>query len=182
MFDLIFILLLLLNVFLGFRYGLFRRVVHFAAGYVGILLASYVSPGVSTFLGYNTGTHPADSHFGIFIAIVVALVILIEIIIAAFGDTFSFMNGLVFDRFFGAIAGFVFLALELSVLLYLFESGLMQTALPSGGHSSVVAQSQSQLDDSLVAKGLRALKPVSTFIYLPVLPAEPQSYFAKTYS
>ena len=181
MFDLIIVLLAAGSIFLGFRFGLFRRLVHFGGFFVALLLATNISPGVSTFLGYNTSAHAADAHFGIFLAIVVALVVIVEILGAAFGDALGFLNALVFDRFLGAIAGAVVVALELSVLLYLFQN-LMITTLPGGaGHTPVVTSSADQLDQSILARGLRAVRPAATFVYLPALPTEPTTYFSKTY-
>jgi uncharacterized membrane protein required for colicin V production len=182
MFDIIIVLYIVVSAFLGFRYGLFRRVIHLAAFYVGLLLAQYLSPGFSVQFGYSTGDHPADAHFGVYILIVVLLVVVIEILGALFGDALSFMNALVFDRFFGLLAGIGIATVELAALLYLF-SNLVITPVPSGtGHPAVVTNIAQQLDEAYLTRLLRAVRPAATFIFLPVLPGEPARYFAKTYT
>jgi uncharacterized membrane protein required for colicin V production len=182
MFDLLFIAYVVASILLGFRYGLFRRIMHIGGFYLGLLLAQALSPGISAGLGYSSGTHPSASHFGIYLIIVVSIVVVSEVLGALFADVASAFNSMVFDRAFGVAAGGVFAVFELAALLYLFN-GFVQTPLGSGGtQPPIVTNVSEQLGQSFLAKRLDQLQSISTTIYLPVLPGEPRRYFAKTYS
>ena len=181
-FDAIFVIYALLNMFLGFRYGLFRRLIHVGAFLLGMLLAQALSPGFSEQFGYNTGPHPADSHFGVYLAILFGMVLVAEILGFAYAEALGFLNSLLGDRFFGAALGLVASTLELGVILYLF-SQLVSVSLPTGGsHSAIVNSSQDQVSSSIVCKQVKRIQDFTLFIFRPVLPPEPVSYFAKTYT
>jgi uncharacterized membrane protein required for colicin V production len=182
LFDILFVIYVGVQMFLGLRFGLFRRLVAFAAFYVGMLLARSLSGAASQQFGYSSGQHPSDAHFAIFLIILFFLVIAIEVVTAAFGSALTAFNALVFDRAFGTAAGAVAGVLELAVLLYLFGF-LISTPIPAGtGHSPLVNSSQEQIGSSLLVKPLKSVQPAATFIFSPVLPSEPGKYFASTYA
>ena len=182
MIDLLIILYIVVNVLLGFRFGLFRRVIHILGFYVGLLLAQAVSPGASQSLGYSTGPHPAAAHFGIYLLILMVMVVVVEILGAAFGDALAAFNALVFDRFFGAAVGLIFAVLELSVVLFMFNN-LLITPGPTGtGEPAAVLTAQDSVQTSLLAGVLNRARPAATFVYLPVLPSDAGRYFSKTYT
>jgi uncharacterized membrane protein required for colicin V production len=181
-FDAIFIIYTLANMFLGFRYGLFRRVVHVGAFLLGMLLAQALSPGFAEQFGYNTGTHPADSHFGVFLAILFGIVIIAEVLGFAYAEALGFLNTLLGDRFFGALLGLVASTLQIGIILYLFAQ-LTSVTLPSGGsNAGIIGSSQTEINNSIVAKQVKRIQEVTLLVFRPVLPPEPVSYFAKTYT
>jgi uncharacterized membrane protein required for colicin V production len=181
-FDAVIILYALLNIFLGFRYGLFRRAIQIGAFYLGMLLAQALSPGFSEQFGYNTGPHPASAHFGVFLAILFGMVIVAEILGFAYADALGFMSSLLGDRFFGAAAGLIASVLQLAVILYLFGQ-LVNTQLPTGGsQAAIISTSQDQVQQSLLVKQIKKTQDLSLFFFRPVLPPEPATYFAKTFS
>ena len=182
LFDFIFGLYALTNVFLGFRYGLFRRFMHIGAFLLGMLLAQALSPGFAEQFGYNTGPHPADAHYGVYLAILFGIVVIAEILGFAYADALGFLNAMLGDRLFGAIVGLVASTLEIGVLLYLFAQ-LTSVGLPPGGsHAPVVSSSQDQVTNSVVAKQVKRLQEFTLIVFRPVLPPEPVTYFAKTYT
>ena len=182
MFDILIAIYLLVNILLGFRYGLFRRLLHFLGFFLGLFLAQNLSPGIATQLGYNTGDTPAAAHFAVYMVIAVFVMVAVEILSAAFGDALGFITALVFDRFAGVVAGVAASAFEVTIVLYLFAN-LLTTPVPSGtGQPHVVTTLAAQVDDSVLAKLSKLLRPAATFVYLPVLPPEPSHYFAKTYT
>jgi uncharacterized membrane protein required for colicin V production len=182
LFDAIFLIYILLNVFLGFRYGLFRRALHLGAFFLGMLLAQALSPGFAEQFGYNSGPHPADSHFAVYLVILFGLVIIVEGLGFGYADALGFLNTMIGDRFLGAVLGLFASVVELSVILYLLGQ-LTSTALPSGGsHASIVAATQEQVSSSILAKQLKQVIPLSLVLFRPVLPPDPANYFAKTYT
>ncbi|GAC1333850.1 MAG: hypothetical protein NVSMB17_14770 [Candidatus Dormibacteria bacterium] len=181
-FDVIFVIYLAANGFLGYRYGVFRRLVHLGFFFLGMLLSQALSPGFAEQFGYQNGPHPADAHFGVYLALLLGLVIVAEVLAFAYADALSFMNAMLFDRFLGGVLGIAASVLEVAVLIYLFAQ-LTAVALPSGGsHSAIVNSTQEQLSVSLLAKQIRRVQVPALFFFRPVLPPEPATYFAKTYS
>lgn len=181
-FDAVFVIYIAANVFLGYRYGLFRRVIHLGAFFLGMLLAQALSPGFSEQFGYSSGPHPADAHFAVFLCLLFGLVVIAEILGFAYADALGFMNTMLADRFLGGLLGLVAAVLEVSILLYLFAQ-LVSVNLPTGGsHAPIISSSQEQVSQSLLAKQLHRLQGPAIFFFRPVLPPEPVSYFAKTYT
>jgi uncharacterized membrane protein required for colicin V production len=181
-FDVAVVLYVVVNAFLGFRYGLFRRFLHIGAFYLGVLLAQALSPGLAGLLNYNTSTHPTAGHYLVFIVVVFGLVLVVELLMFAFGSVIGAFNALIFDRFFGLVIGVVAGVLEMAVALYLFNF-MVATPLPSGSSQPpIVTAISSQLEGSPTANLMSRLRPYIVLLYGPVLPPEPGSYFAKTYS
>ncbi|MDQ6748836.1 MAG: CvpA family protein [Candidatus Dormibacteraeota bacterium] len=181
-FDAVIVLYVLLNLFLGFRYGLFRRVIQVGAFLLGMLLAQALSPGFSEQFGYNTGPHPASAHFGVFLAILFGMILVAEVLGFAYADALGFMNSLLGDRVFGAVLGTVAAILQLAAILYLFGQ-LVNTQLPSGGsQAEIINSSQDQVAQSVLVKQVKKTQRLSLFLVRPVLPPEPATYFAKTFS
>jgi uncharacterized membrane protein required for colicin V production len=181
-FDIIFILYALANVFLGFRFGLFRRAIHVGAFYLGMLLAQAMSPGLTEQFGYNTGPNPASAHFGIFLAVLFGMVVVAEILGFAYADALAFLNTMLGDRAFGAALGLVASVLEIAILIYLFGQ-LVDTKLPQGGgQAAIVSSSQDQFKASLLTQQIKKTQGVALLAFRPVLPPEPGTYFAKTYT
>jgi uncharacterized membrane protein required for colicin V production len=182
MIDAVVIVYVLINAFLGFRYGLFRRLLHIGAFYLGMLLAQAISPGFAQLANFHTSDHPTDGHFLAFVAIVLGMVVIVEILTFALADALDVMNALIFDRFFGLILGTIAAVFEMGVLLYLF-SFMVATPLPSGAtHVDIVSTFSTQAASSPTARALTQLRPYIIVIYRPVLPPDPGLYFAKTFS
>jgi len=181
-FDVVFAIYVATNVFLGYRFGLFRRVIHFGFFFLGMLLAQALSPGFAQQFGYSSGPHPADSHFAVYLSLLLGLVVIAEVLGFAYADALGFLNTMLADRFLGATLGLVASVMEVTVLLYLFAQ-LVSVSLPSGGsHAPIVSASQEQVGQSLLAKQFHRLQGPALVIFRPVLPAEPITYFAKTYT
>lgn len=181
-FDIVFALYIAASAFLGFRYGLFRRFLSLGAFFLGMLLSQALSPGFAESFGYNTGAHPADGHFAVYLALIVGLLIVAEVLGFAYADALGFMNAMIADRFLGLALGAAAAVAQITVLLYLFAQ-LVSVNLPTGGsHASLTTSSQDQVGTSLIARQVHKIQQPVLFFFRPVLPPEPQSYFAKTYT
>jgi uncharacterized membrane protein required for colicin V production len=182
MFDAFVVLYVVVNVFLGFRYGMFRRIIHLGAFYVGMLLAQALSVGFSQLLNYNTGSSPVSAHFVLYFVILFGVVLFAEILGFAYAGALKFFSGLIFDRFLGVALGIGTSAFELTVLLFLFNSSVA-TQGPSGTvQLGIISAMNEQVKSSISARQLEKVEPSAKFFYAPVLPPSPQTYFTKTYS
>jgi uncharacterized membrane protein required for colicin V production len=181
-FDAVFVIYIALNMYFGYRYGLFRRFLHLGFFFLGMLLSQALSPGFAEQFGYAGGPHPADAHFAVYLCLLFGLVVIAEILGFAYADALGFMNTMIADRFLGATLGLLSSVLEIAVLLYLFAQ-LTSLSLPAGGsHAAIISSSQEQVSQSLLAKQIRKLQAPALVFFRPVLPPEPQTYFAKTYT
>jgi uncharacterized membrane protein required for colicin V production len=181
MFDAIVIVWVLANMYLGFRHGLFRRIVHVLAFYLGMLLAQALSVGFSQLLNLNTGNNPVSAHFVLFVGIVLAVVLFAEILGYAYGSALRSFSGLLFDRFFGLALGLAAGALEMAVLLFLFNQ-MFATDGPTGtAQLAVMTLLHDAITGSPTAHLLDNLMPLAKFVYAPVLPPKPETYFTKTF-
>jgi uncharacterized membrane protein required for colicin V production len=179
--DAITLVYVLINAFLGFRYGLFRRFVHIGAFYLGLLLAQALSPGLSQMMDFHQGPYPVAAHFGVFLGVLLGLVVIIEALTFGFADALGAFNALIFDRFFGLVVGILAAIFEMAVIVYLFQY-MSATPLVSGGSKpAVVNYFEGQLGYP-TPRALNQLRPYVIVLYQPVLPPEPARYFAKTIS
>ncbi len=179
--DAIALVYVVVNAVLGFRFGLFRRFLHIAAFYIGLLLAQALSVGLAQLFNFQTGPYPSAAHFGVFLTIVAVLVIVGEVLTFGYADALAAMNALIFDRFFGLAMGIVAGILEMAVILYLFQY-MAATPLQSGEIRPDIVNYFTGQMGSPSARLLNQLRQEVIFLYGPVLPPEPASYFAKTYS
>lgn len=182
MFDAIFFAYVVINVYLGFRFGIFRRVVHLGAFFLGMLLAQALSVGFTQLLNYNTGRYPVSAHFVVYLGILLLLVVVAEVLGFAYASALRFLSGLVLDRLMGTVVGLATAVLELSILLYLFGQ-MIATQGPTGtAQLSIVTSTAEQLSTSPTVKQLKRIEPYSLVFYRPVLPPEPATYFTKSFS
>jgi uncharacterized membrane protein required for colicin V production len=170
------------SVVLGYRYGLFRRLVQVAAFALGLILARGMSVAMTQNFGLNVGKHPVAAHLGIFIGIVLAVVIMAEVLMAFYSGPLAFFNALLFDRFFGAAAGLLFSAVELSILLYIFSYGAATQGPGGTGQPQIVDSFTASISQSILAGPLKAIQPAVVTVFRPVLPLEPAKYFASSFS
>jgi uncharacterized membrane protein required for colicin V production len=182
MFDAFAVVWVLANMYLGFRHGMFRRVVHIAAFFLGLLLAQTLSVGFAQLLNLNTGNTPVSSHFLLFVGIVIGVVVFAEILGFAYASALQFFSGMIFDRFFGLVLGLLAGVFEMTVLLILFEQ-MFATAGPTGSAQLAILTA---LNDSVIGSPtaglLHNLVPAAKVIYSPVLPPKLETYFTKTFS
>jgi uncharacterized membrane protein required for colicin V production len=180
--DICFALYILLSITLGYRFGLFRRLIAMAAFFAGLWLARGLSADVSIQMGWNKGNHPVAAHFAVFILIVLVLLIVAEVLGYAYRGPLQFFNALVFDRFFGAIAGAIFAVVQLTVVLILFGAMLATPGPTGGGQAEIIAQLADSANHSAIAKGMVRLEPNVEVIFRPFLPDGLPTYFARTFA
>jgi hypothetical protein len=180
--DILLVIYLAVNVALGFRFGLFRRILNMAAFCLGLLLSRGMSTPAAQNFSLNTGKYPVAGHFGIFLGIVLFIVVVAELLMLFYNGPLGFFNALLFDRFFGAVAGLVFAAIQLSVILYLFNYAAATQGPGGTGQPEIVDAFSSSVSQSLLAKPLKGIEPPATGLLRPFLPGEPAKYFAQSFS
>ena len=179
MIDAITLIYVLIMALLGLRYGLFRRFVHIAAFYLGLLLAQALSPGLAQLMNFQQGPYPVAAHFATYLGVLFLIVVVFEALMFGFADVLEAMNALIFDRFFGLVVGMLAAVFEMAVIIYLFQY-MAATPIQSGGTKPAIVNYFSGQLDSPTPRALNQLRQYVVVLYRPVLPPEPASYFAKT--
>jgi uncharacterized membrane protein required for colicin V production len=182
MFDVFVVLYIAVDMWFGFRYGTFRRIIHLFAFFLGLLLAQAVSVGFAQLLNTQATDHPISYHYLVYMGILFALVIISEILGFAYASALTFLNAMIFDRFFGIAVGLVGALLEMSIVLYIFTSMFTATGPSGTSQLPILRLVNDQIGISLIKPALETVQTVSKVIYAPVIPQNYGQYFGKTYS
>lgn len=164
--DLLLVLLIAMNVYLGWKLGLLRRVVAFAGLYVGVLAATNIGNGVaSTF-----APHSLYANAWMYVGVVAFVELIFEGLGWAFNEKLQKVVYFAFDRVTGSIAGVI---VGVSQALVLFLVALAVGAAPSTPQNNVPAGHGAPAQDikSAVLSGqvVRAA-PQAEVVFGPVLP------------
>jgi uncharacterized membrane protein required for colicin V production len=172
--------ILVLNVMLGYAYGIVRRVVALIGVFAGVGGATLTSANTSTYLSGILGTGSAMwAHVITYTLIVVFVVVLFEVLGAVYQRWINQLIAPLFDRLSGIMAGLVVGALEVTLLLIL-GIGLINTNLPAGYvYPPAFFTMQQLFYGSLFAPHFYGLEPVTRAIFAMVLPGNLGTYFTQ---
>lgn len=173
--DLLLLILIGINVYLGWRLGLLRRLVAFAGLYVGVLAATNVGNALaSTF-----APHSLYANAWMFVGVVALVVLVFEGLGWAFNERLQKIILFVFDRLTGSIAGLI---VGLSQALVLFIVALAVATAPSSQSNNLPsgrgATAQDITSAMLSGQVVRAA-PQAKAVFAPVLPTNLSSHLVE---
>lgn len=178
--DLIIAVMLLLNIGLGWAFGLVRRIVVFAGLFAGIGAATLTSANTSMYIANTFGiTSALWAHVITYATIVSLAVLLFEVLGAVYQRYLDMLIAPAFDRLTGTLAGAVVGAFEVTVML-IIGVGLVRSQLPPGyAYPPAFQTAQDWFNNSLLAPHFYGLEPVTRAIFSLVLPGSVSSYFTQ---
>jgi len=178
--DLIIASLLLVNILLGWAFGLVRRVVAFAGLFAGVGAATLTSANTSSYIANTFGiTSALWAHVVTYAIIVTFAVLLFEVLGAVYQRYLDMLIAPAFDRLTGTLAGAVVGAFEVTVML-IIGVGLVKSVLPSGyATPPAFLTAQDWFSHSLLAPHFYGLEPVTRTIFSLVLPGSVSAYFTQ---
>ena len=114
--DVVALLLLVVNVWLGWKLGVVNRAIAFAGLYGGVAAATFAGNGLAKFF-HGSGT-PNDLYAAAwtFLAVVAIVQVMLEILGALYHDRVRQVTSLMFDRVIGALAGGALAVLQVSII------------------------------------------------------------------
>ena len=176
--DLIIITILLLNIGLGWAFGLVRRIVAFAGLFAGVGAATLTSANTSTYIATTFGiTSALWAHVITYAVIVTFAIVLFEVLGAVYQRHLDAMIAPAFDRLTGTLAGAVVGAFDVTVML-LFGISLVNAKLPGGyAYPPAFITAQDWFNNSLLAPHFYGLEPLTRTVFSLVLPSSISSYF-----
>ena len=168
--DLILVLIVGVNCYLGWRHGLVRRAIACVAVYGGALAAYYVGDPLAGTLGDANLTGNAWAFVGVF----GVAVLMIEILAALYSDLIKNAITVMFDRVAGLAGGLVVGGLELGVILLVIQA--VADAPPSTANvsSTVRATPAIAVDHGVLTQVVVDLEPGIQRLLSPVIPGNIQ--------
>jgi uncharacterized membrane protein required for colicin V production len=169
--DFVLLVVVGVNCWMGWRYGLVRRAIAFAAIYGATLSAYYVGDPLAS----TVGTGDLVANAWAFVAVFGVAVVMIEILAALYADTLQKAVLIVFDRVTGLVAGLLVGALELGVLLLVAQA--VANAPPSASTASSASRTTvvTAIDNGVLTQVIVRLEPGMQDLLGPALPGNLQS-------
>jgi len=170
--DGILFLFILVNVLLGWRFGLVRRVVGFGGSYLGALAATHTGNPLAALVN----GHDVNTNAWFFIAIFLLVTVMIETLGFLYNDRIQRMIVITFNQILGAAAG-IFLGFFQVGIIYLVatSTATLSGATPPGNGISSDAISHATLSQ-LVVKS----EPFIKNVFGPVLPSDMATHINDT--
>lgn len=169
--DLILVLIVGVNCYLGWRHGLVRRAIACVAVYGGTLAAYYVGDPLAGTLGNANLTGNAWAFIGVF----GVAVLMIEILAALYSDLIKRTITVMFDRVAGFAAGLVVGVLELGVILLVIQA--VADAPPSTANVSSATRTAPAIavDHGVLTQVIVDLEPGINRLLSPAIPSNIQN-------
>jgi uncharacterized membrane protein required for colicin V production len=183
-FDLVVVGLLLINLALGWRFGIIGRALALGGLYGGVAAATALGNGLLRFFGGGGAANDLSNGAWTFIGITFGVVFMVEILGALYRDRVEKVISLMFDRTSGLIAG---------LIVGILEAGVIIMVALAVGNAQAQAQTTQQLpehhDDtakavrnSWVSSHLAGLNPAMQTFFGPALPNDLSGHLADTTS
>src|SRR6266550_1813914 len=181
--DLIIVAILLLNLGLGWAFGLVRRIVAFAGLFAGVGAATLTSANTSSYIANTFGiTSAIWAHVITYTVIVTFAIVLFEVLGAVYQRYLDQLIAPAFDRLTGTLAGGVVGTFEVTVML-LIGVGIVRAQLPASyATPPAFLTAQEWFNGSLFASHFYGLEPLTRVIFSLVLPSSISAYFTQLLS
>ena len=172
--DAVIVLLVAANVFLGWRYGLLRRIFGFAGVYIGCLAATNVGNAVAAAL------HPGNVFVNAwcFIGVLAVVVIMFEVLGFLFNDRIQRIAVIMFDRLAGVLSG-VAVGLAEALILYLVAYAVANAPSASPGATHDRAAPADAIQSATIASQAVRITPELHTVFAPVLPSDLAGHLAE---
>lgn len=173
--DLAIIVIVGVNVAMGIRYGLIRRIFVFAVLFGAIGGASLIAQGA----GANfSSSDVAVSSSWTWIGIVVGLVIIAEVITGLYQEHISQLASLAFERMLGGVMGALLGLAQVCVIAYVAISLSQIPSSANLGFPQSIYTPYTQINGSLLGHLIIKVEPSVTSVFTPVLPPNGAYFFA----
>jgi uncharacterized membrane protein required for colicin V production len=181
--DLIAVLLIVVNILLGWRYGIIGRALALGGLYGGVAAATAMSSRLLRLFGGGGAANDLYSTAWTFIGVVFGVVVMVEILGALYRDRVEKVISLMFDRTSGVVAGLVVGVLQAAVVMMIALA--VGTATTGGPGQNLPAQrnaTANAVNNSVIGSHIAGLDPAVKAFFGPALPRSLSGYLADTTS
>ncbi len=180
-FDLVVVGLILINVALGWRFGIIGRAIALGGLYGGIAAATFLGNGLLRFFGGGGAANDLYNGAWTFIGITFGVVIMVEILGGLYRDRVEKVISLMFDRTAGLVAGLVIGVLEAAVVVMIaLAVGDAQAAGAAEQLPPHHADTAKAVRNPLFASHIAGLDPAMQTFFGPALPNSLGGHLADT--
>jgi uncharacterized membrane protein required for colicin V production len=170
--DGVLILVILINVLMGWRFGFARRALAFGGSYLGALAATHTGNPLAALIN----GHGINTNAWVFIAVFLLVTVMIETLGFLYNERIQKLIAITFNRILGAAAG---------VLLGFFQVGILylvatSTATLAGATPSSNGISSDAITRATLSQLVVKSEPFIKKLFAPVLPSDMASHINDT--
>jgi Colicin V production protein len=176
--DVVAVVILLVNAVVGWRSGVIGRCIVFAGLYGGVAGATFMGNGLADYVHGRGTSGSLYASAWAFVVVLAVVVVLVEILVALYGDHLHAVSRLAFDRTAGMVAGVVVGVLEVAVLCLVAVSvGEAQPGgAPPGSPATTVADS---VRNGIVSGRVLSVEPGVRALFSAALPHDLAAHLAE---
>jgi uncharacterized membrane protein required for colicin V production len=175
-FDALLVVVVIVNIYLGLRFGLLRRVVAFAGVYLGLFAATNIGNGLAGLVSPHSVYANAWAYIGVFAVVVIAF----EILGHLFNDRLQLIAVVLFNRLSGVLAG---AAVGIAEVLVVFLVALALGGVPVSANNGVDPNRNAtakDIQDANLSSLVVRLAPEARFVFAPALPGDFSAHLAQS--
>ncbi|HZS14280.1 MAG TPA: CvpA family protein [Candidatus Dormibacteraeota bacterium] len=177
--DLIAVFLIIVNVLLGWRFGILGRALALGGLYGGVAAATAMSSRLLRLFGGGGAANDLYATAWTFIAVVFGVVAMVEILGALYRDRVEKVISLMFDRTTGIVAGLVVGLFQAAIVVMVaLAVGNAQTSGPGEKLPSEHGDTANAVYKSVIGSHIAGLSPAIDAFFGPALPASLSGYLA----
>lgn len=165
--DFTLLLVVAINCYMGWHFGLVRRAIAFVAIFAGTVSATYVANPLAKLIRSGNLYTNAWS----FVAVFVVVVVLIEILAALYGEQLQRVVTVAFDHITGFFAGAIVGILEVGVACLVAQAVANVQPTPSFPVPATHTEAATAVDHGLLTQLVVKLEPGIQNLLSPVLPS-----------
>ena len=181
--DLIAVALIVINLLLGWKFGILGRALSLGGLYGGVAAATAMSDRLLRFFGGGGAANDLYASAWTYVGVVFGVVAMVEILGALYRERVEKVISLMFDRTSGVVAGLVVGVLQAAiVVMVVLAVGDATTTAPTQKLPSQHADTSSAVRNSLFGSHIAGLDPAVKAFFGPALPANLSGYLADTTS
>jgi uncharacterized membrane protein required for colicin V production len=181
--DLIAVALIIVNLLLGWRFGIIGRALALGGLYGGVAAATAMGNRLLRLFGGGGAANDLYASAWMYIGVVFAVIAMVEILGALYRDRVEKVISLMFDRTSGIVGGLVVGVLQAAIVMMVaLAVGDASSADPGQKLPSERGNTASAVRNSVIGSHIAGLDPALKTFFGPALPPSLAGYLADTTS
>ena len=177
-FDLLAVGLLLINLLLGWRFGIVGRAIALGGLYGGVAAATALGNTLLRFFGGGGAANDLYNSAWTFLGITFGVVIMVEILDALYRDRMDKVISLMFDRTAGLVGGLFVGLLEVGIIILIAFAVSDSRATADENLPSHHSDTANAVRNSLISSHIAGMNGAVQTIFAPALPTSLSSHLA----
>jgi uncharacterized membrane protein required for colicin V production len=180
--DLIAVALIVVNLLLGWKFGILGRALALGGLYGGVAAATAMSDRLLRFFGGGGAANDLYASAWAYVGVVFGVVAMVEILGALYRERMEKVISMMFDRTSGVVAGLVVGVFQAAIVVMVVLAVGDATAAPSQKLPAQHADSAGAVRNSVLGSHIAGLDPAVKAFFGPALPQNLSGYLADSTS